>query len=403
MEPAIWVFLLEKDPDLWICTSIYDIIFNLNKMIASLEGGTFVQIRGGALAFTWIGCFLGAGFVSGQEISQFFNHFGLAGLFGQVLAICLLALLCGVIFRFSQKTGMDQVHQVAVPVESTFLRGLACVVSVTYMYSIYIVMCSGAGTMLEQVTGSQGLRLGGSAVFCTAVTLVAIRGMGGAIRVFSRIMPVLVTLSLLVVTCALVTYGGEGLSFQPANTRNPLVNQWLVAALTFVSYNFLSGLGTLSSLGTMVRSKRDISMGVFLGGVALLVVSLGIHCAMTSLPVCMEAELPMLYLAGALNPAFQGLYAVVILLGMFGASMSVFVPVPQYLLRFSRFRRYPVLVPVILSTLAFVLSQVGFSNLIGTLYPIYGFVGFAYIAGILIHAWMIHRKNMTGGDHGTNQ
>lgn len=362
-----------------------------------------MQIRGGALAFTWIGCFLGAGFVSGQEISQFFNHFGLAGLFGQVLSICLLALLCGVIFRFSQRTGMDQVHQVAVPVESAVLRGLAGVVSVTYMYSIYIVMCSGAGTMLEQLTGSQGLRIVGSGLFCAAVTLVAIRGLGGAVRIFSRIMPVLVTLSLLVVIYALVTYGREGLHFQPADTPNPLVNQWAVAALTFVSYNFLSGLGTLSSLGTMVRSKRDIYIGVFLGSGALLMVSLGIHCAMVSLPACMGAELPMLYLAGELNPVLEVLYAVVIFLGMFGASMSVFVPVPRYVLRFSPFGDRNVLVPVALSVLAFILSQAGFSDLIGTLYPMYGFVGFAYIAGILIHAWMIHRKNLTGGEHGTNQ
>lgn len=307
------------------------------------------------------------------------------------------------IFSLSKETGLDQVHQVAVPVESTVLRGLAGGISVTYMYSIYIVMCAGAGTMLEQLTGSHGLRLVCSGGFCFFVTLVAIRGMGGAVRVFSRIMPILVTLSLIVVACALVTYGRGGLHFQPADTSNPLVNQWTVAALTFVSYNFLSGLGTLSSLGTIVRSKRDICVGVALGGIILLVVSLGIHCAMASLPRCMEAELPMLYLAGELSPLLEGLYAIVIFLGMFGASMSVFVPVPQYLLRFPKFQGRTILVPMVLSILAFVLSQAGFSDLIGTLYPIYGFVGFAYIAGILIHAWMIHRKKMTGGDHGTNQ
>ena len=362
-----------------------------------------MQIRGGPLAFTWIGCFLGAGFVSGQEIGQFFNHFGLLGFVGQIVAIGLLALLCGVVFRLSQKTGLDQVHQIAVPVENQFLRGLAGLISVTYMYSIYIVMCAGAGTMLEQLTGSYGLRLVCSGLFCGAVTLVAIRGMGGAVQVFSRIMPVLVVLSLLVVACALLTYGRVGLHFQHADTPNPLVNQWAEAAVTFVSYNFLSGLGTLSSLGTMVRSRTDIYVGVILGGIVLLVVSLGIHCAMAALPVCMDAELPMLYLAGELSPILEGLYAIVIFLGMFGASISVFVPVPRYLLRFPKFEGRTVLLPVVLSVLAFVLSQAGFSDLIGTLYPIYGFVGFAYIAGILIHAWMIHRKNMTGGDHGTYQ
>lgn len=362
-----------------------------------------MQIRGRQLAFTWIGCFLGAGFVSGQEISQFFNHFGLPGLLGQVGAVLLLSLLCGVVFSLSKKTGRSEVHEIAVPVENPILRGVAVVVAISYMYGIYVVMCAGAGTLLEQLTGSYTLRLVCSAAFCAVITAVAIHGMGGAIRVFSKIMPVLVVLSLVVVAAGLLTFARDGLQFQPAATKNPVVNQWLLAAVTYVSYNFLSGIGTLAPLGTMVRSPRDIREGVLLGGGILLVVSFGIHLAMAALPVSTEAELPMLYLAGALSPVLEGAYAVVIFLGMFGASMSVFVPVPQYLFRFPRFQRHPVLVPVALSAAAFFLSQAGFSDLIGTIYPLYGFVGFLYIAGILAHAWMTRQRRKTGGDHGTNQ
>ncbi len=362
-----------------------------------------MQIRGRQLAFTWIGCFLGAGFVSGQEISQFFNHFGLPGLLGQVGAVLLLSLLCGVVFSLSKRTGRSEVHEIAVPVESRLLRGIAVVVASSYMYGIYVVMCAGVGTVVEQLTGSAALRLVCGAAFCAAITAVAVRGMGGAIRVFSRLMPVLVVLSLVVVAAGLAAFSGAGLSFRPAETKNPVVNQWLLAAVTYVSYNFLSAIGTLAPLGTMVRSPRDIREGVLLGGGILLVVSFGIHLAMVSLPVSTRAELPMLYLAGALHPVLEWVYAVVIFLGMFGAAMSVFVPVPRYLCRFARFQNHPVLVPVVLSAAAFVLSQVGFSDLIGTIYPIYGFVGFLYIAGILVHAWMTRPRRKTGGDHGTNQ
>lgn len=362
-----------------------------------------MQIRGRQLAFTWIGCFLGAGFVSGQEISQFFNHFGLPGLLGQAGAVVLLSLLCGVIFTLSKRTGCSELHQIAVPVENPILRGLAAVVAVSYMYGIYVVMCAGAGTLLEQLTGSYVLRLVCSAVFCVAVTVVAIHGMGGAVQVFSKIMPVLVVLSFVVVAAGLLTFGREGIRFEPVATKNPVVNQWLLAAVTYVSYNFLSGIGTLAPLGTMVRSDRDIRQGILLGGGILLLVSFGIHLAMAALPISTETELPMLYLAGELSLVLEGAYAIVIFLGMFGASMSVFVPVPQYLLRFPRFQRHPVLVPVVLSVSAFFLSQAGFSDLIGTIYPLYGFIGFAYIAGILAHAWMTRQTRETGEDHGTNQ
>ena len=34
------------------------------------------QIKTFSLAFTYVGCFLGAGFISGQELWQFFGAFG---------------------------------------------------------------------------------------------------------------------------------------------------------------------------------------------------------------------------------------------------------------------------------------------------------------------------------------
>ena len=95
-----------------------------------------MQIRGRQLAFTWIGCFLGAGFVSGQEISQFFTHFGLPGLVGQIGAVVLLSLLCGVIFTLSRRTGRSQVHEVAVPTDNRVLKALAGGIAVCFMYGI---------------------------------------------------------------------------------------------------------------------------------------------------------------------------------------------------------------------------------------------------------------------------
>ena len=43
------------------------------------------------LASAFAGCFLGAGFVSGQELWQFFGEFGVKGYIGLILACVLLA------------------------------------------------------------------------------------------------------------------------------------------------------------------------------------------------------------------------------------------------------------------------------------------------------------------------
>ena len=52
------------------------------------------QIGGVRLALSLIGCFLGAGFVSGQEIWQYFAHYGRQGILGLAVAMTLLAVLC---------------------------------------------------------------------------------------------------------------------------------------------------------------------------------------------------------------------------------------------------------------------------------------------------------------------
>ncbi len=351
-----------------------------------------MRIGGTQLAFTWIGCFLGAGFVSGQEIHQFFTHFGAWGTLGLLISILLLSTLCGLVFQIAKTTGFQELHRIVVPWENEKVRGLVGVIAVTFMFGIYVVMAAGAGTLLEQLFGYPALRLLGGAIFCAVVTLVAIRGMGGAVKVFGTIIPILVVLSLIVVGAGLFVFGQNGLHFEASATRNPVVNHWLFSAVTFVSYNFLCSIGTLAALGTMAGSKRGIRKGTILGGILLLLISMGIHTVMTALPSCAQAELPMLYLAGELSRVLELAYAVVILLGMFGASMSVFVPVPQYFSRFPICKRHPVLLPVVLSVAAFALSRVGFSSLIGTMFPMYGFVGFLFVAGVLCHAWKLRKK-----------
>ena len=47
------------------------------------------EIKTWSLAFTYVGCFLGAGFISGQELWQFFGSFGNLGYVGFLLAVVL--------------------------------------------------------------------------------------------------------------------------------------------------------------------------------------------------------------------------------------------------------------------------------------------------------------------------
>jgi len=350
------------------------------------------KLRTSQLAFSLLGCFLGAGFVSGQEIWQFFGHFGLWGFAGIVLAMGILSALCAVIFSVSRRTGLDQMDQLVVPWENKVLRGLVGAVAISFMFGVYVVMTAGAGTLLEQLTGSRLLHLLGSGAFCIAVSVIAARGIRGAVSVFSKLMPVLVVLSLVVMGTAILTFGRGGISFQTAAVSNPLVNHWALAAVTFVSYNFLCALGTLSWLGRMTSSYRSIVGGTLLGGTLLLVVAGGIITALSTAPESTTAELPMLYLAGKLHPCLEAVYAAVLLMAMFGASLSSFAPIPQYCRRIVPLEKHRKFVLWALSALAWGLSLLGFSKLIGTVFPVYGLIDFLFLIGLVLHFFLVFRR-----------
>ena len=72
------------------------------------------QLKPWQLAFTFIGCFLGAGFVSGQELWQFFGVFGADGLFGAALASMLLCVFSAILMIIARRTGISDMEAKSV-------------------------------------------------------------------------------------------------------------------------------------------------------------------------------------------------------------------------------------------------------------------------------------------------
>lgn len=66
------------------------------------------------IAFLFSGCFLGAGFVSGQELWQFFGCFGRGGFWGLAISAVLFAL-CGILLiRLAQISGVKEMDETVI-------------------------------------------------------------------------------------------------------------------------------------------------------------------------------------------------------------------------------------------------------------------------------------------------
>ena len=67
-----------------------------------------------SLGFTFAGCFLGVGFVSGQEIWQFFGAFGIMGIFGIILTFLLHFLFGIILIKLVHNTKIVEMDKLVV-------------------------------------------------------------------------------------------------------------------------------------------------------------------------------------------------------------------------------------------------------------------------------------------------
>ena len=103
-------------------------------------------------------------------------------------------------------------------------------------------------------------------------------------------------------------------------------------------------------------------------------------------PESVGAQLPMLDLACRLGTAGV-VYAVLLFLGMFGTSVSSLVAVLTYAgQKSARLAGHRMALLLVLTAAAFAGSLFGFGDLIGTVYPVYGYLGMAAMLLVAEHA-----------------
>lgn len=106
----------------------------------------------GSIGLTFAGSFLGAGYVSGQELWQFFGSFGGGGLLGVLAALALLAVFGLALMYIISRTGIAEMDTVLVPWERlAWLRKLSSALQLILLFGVIAIMYAGGGALLEQL------------------------------------------------------------------------------------------------------------------------------------------------------------------------------------------------------------------------------------------------------------
>lgn len=361
------------------------------------------------IALAYMSVVIGGGFASGNEVLQFFTGYGVAGIAGSVVAAVLFAFLGMQIARISSVMQAGSHKQVLYILFGEKAGLVVDVILSFFLYGVGVVMLAAAGSTLAQQFGWPPLA--GAALMTVLVIGTLCLNVKGIINLISAVMPFLLIMVLAITVYSI--YSSTGSAEELAQTAERVsvieflgseVPNWALSGLLYASFNIAVGFPMLAVIGGLTKSPKAAALGGIGGGLGLgfliILLNVGLYANLNHLvhveivdfkEVVKIVEIPTQLLAQGIHPWLGVLMSLSLICMIYSTAVGMFF---AFSARFStpETSRFKVL-SAIFAVIGLALSQVGFTKLVGTVYPMLGVVGLILIVAIAM-SW-IRTRNRT--------
>ncbi|ACL74686.1 membrane protein [Ruminiclostridium cellulolyticum] len=338
------------------------------------------------VAFLYMATIIGAGFASGQEIIQFFSIYYKGGFLGIILAGGLFSIVGYIVLSKVYTERIKSYDEFLFPMMGYFFGKIMEFVVMLFMACVMSVMTAGLGNILMGLTGLQYRYC--VIIGITVCLLAILTNIKGIVVLSSFISPVLIA-GIIFVGCYILVSKDTSV-FNISNKLGVITNNWAFSSILYVSYNTILSTVLLTGMLPYLKSKKVSAWGGLLGGGMLGATALILNSALYFFyPHSITSEIPVLGIIQNNSQMLSKIYSGVLILAMFISTVT-----SGYCLAERISKKMKVnykLVAIIICAIAVPLTSLGFSNLISTLYPVFGYLGlfllfviiFQYIRGII--------------------
>ena len=337
--------------------------------------------------FAIIATLIGAGFASGQEISTFFYVYGMNGIAGLVMCNFLFAVIIYKVLCIAQSNNIENYKdfmQLLVG-KNGFIVNL--IVNIFLLITFFIMIAGFGAYFAQEVQISTYI---GSGILACLCFFTFITNTNGVLKVSSILVPILI---FFIVLIGFINFNNLDKNAMPNLLSNMNANNlgWLLSSILYGSYNSILLIPVLLTLKKHVNTKKDSITVALFSGVILLILSLSIFFILTKVNVDItKLEMPVIYVIRNFYKSFMHIYAFIILTSIYTTAISLGMSFLQN--TFSHTRFYPQVVLIMCIT-GFLISGYGFSNLVSTLYPIFGYFGLLQIALLFFSSSYLPNNN----------
>ena len=341
------------------------------------------------IAVVFIGTIVGAGLASGQEIKEFFTSYGVVSFLGIIVCGIFYITLGSIVSKISIKYKLNSYGDVINVVSPNLLGKITGVITTLYLISSASIILAGSGALINQFFGIP--KIVGSLIMVGLAIFFLLKDTDGLIEVNSFIVPTLVV-TITIIIFLYFMFCKDLVSFEQMTKFEPQKTGITLSTMLYAGYNTLCCLGVLVPLSNQIRKPKTMFYGITIGAIGLVALSFAINfLLMINQPYIHKYEIPLLLVAQPFGNVIQALLLVVIWLEMFSTEVSDVYSISKTLDNTFHIDFKKGIFIVLL--IALPISRIGFSNLIGTLYPFFGLLSLVFI-GQTIHFYFKHKKDL---------
>ena len=379
------------------------------------------------VVFVIIGTLIGAGFASGQEIYTFFFSHGIEGIYG----IFISCILMGVI---SYKA-LTKINKYNISTYKDFLDSIINQKKITnnrlrnkdaeykknkyqkstnakfgkkenaniknkkeknlktknieiikevinniiniFILVTFFIMIAGFGAYFEQELGINNLI--GSSILAILCFIIFMSNVEGVIKASELLVPILII--FLIIVGVLNFNDIHFLNIQDYISKTSYSN-FIVDAVIYSSYNSILLIPVLITLKNYLKDKKQILGISTITTVITITLSMIIFLVLTRVDVDItKLEMPVVYVVSHMAKFLRYIYGFIILGSIFTTAISLGV---SFLQNMTKNKRSYTQLAFIMCITSIIISNFGFSNLVNSLYPIFGGLGSIQIILLLL-------------------
>lgn len=338
-----------------------------------------------SIALAYVGVMIGAGVSSGQDLLQYFVSFGAWGLIGVIVLGVLHVGFGRLMIALGSYYQSDDHSVVLAEISHPVIYRILDIALIITCFIFGFVMTAGAGANLNQ---QFGMPFWVGAFLCTALTIVVsfldFQKIIGVIGVFTPM--ILIMIALIFMTNVLGRHWDLAEMNRISQTiQSPFSSVWMsvvnyfaVCVMSAIAMAFVMG----GSIFKINEAEKSGAWGGFMVGVIFFITTLILFANSDKV---VKSDVPMLAIAKEVNPIFATLYAFVIFGLIFNTVFSLYYALGKRFAAGSE-KRFKFFVTAF-SLSGFLVSFMGFRQLVAVMYPIIGYMGLLMLVVLVVASY----------------